>query len=196
MFFLVRGYLCFIKVKNMKNRYITPVLVGAGIAIMLYSCSTTIPKNAKAVTDFDKAKYLGKWYEIARLDYKWEKDLNNVTAEYSLNDNGTIKVDNKGYDFKKEKWEESVGKAKLVKADNIGMLKVSFFGPFYSGYNVIAVDENYKYALVAGDSLKNMWILSRETTIPESVKADFLIKAQEIGYNVIELVWVKHDKAN
>lgn len=180
----------------MKNRYIAPILLGAGIAAVLYSCASTIPDKAVAVTNFDKAKYLGKWYEIARLDYKWEKDLNNVTAEYSLNDNGTIKVDNKGYDVKKDKWEESIGKAKFVKKDNVGMLKVSFFGPFYSGYNVVAVDKDYKYALVAGESLKYMWILSRETTIPESVKADFLIKAQEIGYKISDLVWVKHDKTN
>lgn len=180
----------------MKNRYIAPILLGAGIAAVLYSCSSTIPKKAVAVTNFDKAKYLGKWYEIARLDYKWEKDLINVTAEYSLNDNGTIKVDNRGYDVKKDKWEESIGKAKFVKKDDIGMLRVSFFGPFYAGYNVIAIDQDYKYALVVGESLKYMWILSRETTIPESIKADYLIKAQEIGYKISDLIWVKHDKVN
>ncbi|KOP39173.1 lipocalin [Flavobacterium sp. WLB] len=180
----------------MKNKYIAPVLLGAGIAFVLYSCGSTIPKKAAAVTNFDKAKYLGKWFEIARLDYKWERNLDNVTAEYSLNDNGTIRVDNKGYDVKKDRWEESIGKAKFVKKDNVGMLKVSFFGPFYSGYNVIAVDSDYKYALVAGESLKYMWILSRETTMPESIKADFLIKAQEIGYNISDLVWVNHDKSN
>ncbi|WP_343614175.1 lipocalin family protein [Flavobacterium sp.] len=180
----------------MKSKYIVPVLIGAGIGIALSSCGGGIPDKAKPVTNFDKARYLGRWYEIARLDYKWERDLNNVTAEYSLNDNGTIKVDNKGYDVKKDKWEESIGKAKFVKKDNIGMLKVSFFGPFYSGYNVIAIDTEYKYALVAGESLKYMWILSREKTIPESVKAEFLIKAQDIGYNVTDLVWVKHDKTN
>ena len=180
----------------MKNKYIAPVLLGAGVAFVLYSCGSTIPKKAVAVTNFDKAKYLGKWYEIARLDYKWERNLDNVTAEYSLNDNGTIRVDNKGYDVKKDRWEQSIGKAKFVKKDNVGMLKVSFFGPFYSGYNVVAVDSDYKYALVAGESLKYMWILSRETTMPESIKADFLIKAQEIGYNISDLVWVNHDKSN
>ncbi|CAM3477314.1 lipocalin family protein [Flavobacterium chungbukense] len=180
----------------MKNRYIVPVLIGAGIGLALYSCGAGIPDKAKAVTNFDSAKYLGKWYEIARLDYKWERDLDNVTAEYSLNEDKTIKVDNKGYNVKKDKWEQSVGKARFVKKDNIGMLKVSFFGPFYSGYNVVAIDPDYKYALVAGESLKYMWILSREKTIPESVKADFLIKAQEIGYKVTDLVWVKHDKMN
>ncbi|SEO93043.1 apolipoprotein D and lipocalin family protein [Flavobacterium sp. CF108] len=180
----------------MKNKYIAPVLLGAGIAFVLYSCGSTIPKKAVAVINFDKAKYLGKWFEIARLDYKWERNLDNVTAEYSLNDNGTIRVDNKGYDVKKDRWEQSIGKARFVKKDNVGMLKVSFFGPFYSGYNIIAVDSDYKYALVAGESLKYMWILSRETTMPESIKADFLIKAQEIGYNISDLVWVKHDKTN
>lgn len=180
----------------MKNRYIAPILVGAGVALALYSCGATIPEKAKAVTNFDKTKYLGKWYEIARLDFKYEKGLNNVTAQYSLNNNGTIKVDNKGYNVKKDKWEESIGKAKFVKKDDVGMLKVSFFGPFYAGYNVIAIDDNYKYALVAGENLKYMWILSRETTIPESIKANYLIKAQEIGYNVSDLVWTEHNKAN
>ncbi|OXB04654.1 lipocalin family protein [Flavobacterium pectinovorum] len=175
----------------MKNRYITPVLLGAGIALLLYSCKSKIPEKAVAVTNFDKATYLGKWYEIARLDYKWEKDLNNVTAEYSLNEDGTIKVDNKGYNVKKDKWEESIGKAKFVKKDNVGMLKVSFFGPFYSGYNVVAIDPDYKYALVAGESLKYMWVLSRETSIPKNIKLDYLRKAQEIGYDTSELVWVK-----
>lgn len=180
----------------MKNKYIAPVLLGVGIAFLLYSCGSTIPEKATAVNNFDKAKYLGKWYEIARLDFKYEKGLNNVTAEYSLNDNGTIKVDNKGYEVEKEKWKQSIGKAKFVEKENIGMLKVSFFGPFYSGYNVIAVDQDYKYALVAGESLKYMWILSRETTIPENIKTAYLKKAQEIGYKTSDLVWVKHDKAN
>ena len=190
--------LSLIKLKDniMKNRYIAPFLLGAGIAFVLYSCGgATIPKNATAVDDFDKARYLGKWYEIARLDFKWEKNLNNVTAEYSLNENGTIKVDNRGYNVKKDKWEQSIGKAKLVTKDNVGMLKVSFFGPFYSGYNVIAIDPDYKYALVAGESLKYMWILSRETTIPENIKAEYLRKAKEIGYTTSDLVWTKHDKA-
>lgn len=168
--------------------------MGAGIAFLLYSCGATIPEKAKAVTNFNKTKYLGKWYEIARLDFKYEKGLNNVTAEYSIKNESTIKVDNKGYDFKKDKWKQSIGKAKFVKDENIGMLKVSFFGPFYSGYNVIEIDPEYKYALIAGESLKYLWILSRETTIPDNIKKDYLKKAAEIGYNTSNLVWVKHDK--
>ncbi len=184
------------KYNNMKNRYIFPVLIGAGILFALSSCGGGIPGKATAVNNFDSTKYLGKWYEIARLDHKWERDLNNVTAEYSLNDDKTIKVDNKGYNVQKDKWEQSIGKAKFVEKENIGMLKVSFFGPFYSGYNVVSIDPDYKYALVAGESLKYMWILSREKTIPENVKTEFLKKAQEIGYKTSDLVWVKQDKTN
>ena len=159
----------------------------------LFSCST-IPKGAVAVKPFDKEKYLGKWYEIARLDFKFERDLNNTTAEYSLNSNGTIRVENRGYNIKKGKWEQAIGKAKFVREDDIAMLKVSFFGPFYAGYNVIAIDPDYKYALVAGKNLKYLWILSRDTTIPDDIKTKYLRIASEIGYNTSNLIWVEHNK--
>jgi len=159
----------------------------------LFSCST-IPKGAVAVKSFDKEKYLGKWYEIARLDFKFERGLNNTTAEYSLNSNGTIRVENRGYNIKKEKWEQAIGKAKFVRADDIAMLKVSFFGPFYAGYNVIAIDPDYKYALVAGKNLKYLWILSRDNFIPEDIKTKYLGIAKEIGYNTSNLLWVEHNK--
>lgn len=179
----------------MKKRYILGATLLVGIGFVLNSCACkTIPEKATAVQNFDKAKYLGKWYEIARLDFKYEKGLNNVTAEYSLKDNGMIKVNNKGYNFEKDKWEQSIGKAKFVGEETAGMLKVSFFGPFYSGYNVIAIDDDYKYALVAGESLKYLWILSREKTIPEHIKTDYLKKATDIGYTTSDLIWVKQDK--
>tara|TARA_R110002096_G_scaffold434705_1_gene657589 strand:+ start:771 stop:1310 length:540 start_codon:yes stop_codon:yes gene_type:complete len=174
------------------SKLIYSLLTGL-IMMGLFSCAT-IPKGAEAVKPFDKEKYLGKWYEIARLDFKFERNLNNTTASYSLNDNGTIKVDNQGYNTKKEEWTQAIGKAKFVGDDDIAKLKVSFFGPFYSGYNVIAIDKEYKYALVAGESLKYLWILSRETVIPEDVKNEYLKMAEEIGYNTSELIWVEHTK--
>jgi len=158
-----------------------------------YSCST-IPKNAVAVKSFDKEKYLGKWYEIARLDFIFERNMDNTTAEYSLNDKGGIKVNNQGYNTKKEKWAQAIGKAKFVEDESIAMLKVSFFGPFYGGYNVIAIDKNYKYALVAGESLKYLWILSRETELPNEIKNKYLKIAEDIGYDTSKLLWIKHDK--
>lgn len=159
----------------------------------LYSCAT-IPKGAVAVKPFDKEKYLGKWYEIARKDFKFERNLSNTTAEYSLNENRTIKVNNQGYNTIKGEWKQAIGKAKFVGEENTAMLKVSFFGPFYSGYNVLAIDDEYKYALIAGESTKYLWILSREVNIPEEIKDKYLKIAKEIGYNTDDLVWVEHDK--
>jgi apolipoprotein D and lipocalin family protein len=176
----------------MKSREILNILTMGIMMTSFFSC-VTIPEGAEAVSPFDKERYLGKWYEIARLDSKFEKDLNNTTAEYSMNDNGTIKVVNQGYNTKKREWVKAIGKAKFAKSDSIAMLRVSFFGPFYAGYNVIALDEDYKYALIAGASLKYLWILSRETMIPEEVKVSYMKIAENIGYNTAELIWVEHD---
>lgn len=176
------------------NHLFCSLIILVSMAGIFTACATiTIPKGAKAVTPFDKQKYLGKWYEVARLDFKFERNLNNVTAEYSLIDDNTIKVVNKGYNTKNDKWVDVTGKAKFVGDDNVAMLKVSFFGPFYSGYNVIALDDEYKYALVAGKNLKYLWILSREKTIPDYIKKEYLRIAEEIGYNTADLIWVKHN---
>ena len=164
------------------------------ISISILSSCRSIPKGAGAVKPFDAKKYIGQWYEIARLDFRFERNLNNTTANYSFNDNGTIKVVNRGYNYKTNEWKEAVGKAKFVSSTDVAMLKVSFFGPFYSGYNVIAIDPDYKYAFIAGKNLKYLWLLSREKTMPENVKQDYLKKAQDLGYNISALVWVEHDK--
>ncbi|WP_243349609.1 lipocalin family protein [Parabacteroides sp. FAFU027] len=177
-----------------KNR---PIIILNIIAVMigLFSCST-IPKGVQAVTPFDKEKYLGKWYEIARFDFKYERNLNNTSAEYSLNSDGTIRVENRGYDTIKRVWKKAIGKAKFVGNDDIAMLKVSFFGPFYAGYNVIALDADYKYALVSGASLNYLWILSREKTIPDEIKKKYLKIAEGYGYPIAELSWIVHDQSN
>jgi len=173
-------------------------LVAGGVAgglLFLNSCSS-IPKKAKAVENFDLKRYLGTWYEIARFDYRFERELNNAVAQYSLNENGSIKVVNSGYNYKKKEWTSVEGVAKFRNEPSIAALKVSFFWPFYSGYNVIAIKENYKYALVAGKNLDYLWILSREKTIPDEVKNSFLEQAQKIGYDTSKLIWVRQNKAN
>lgn len=174
------------------RRMINLLLVAIGLN-GLYSCAT-IPGRAIAVKPFDKEKYLGKWYEIARLNFKYERDMDNTTATYSLNSDGTIKVDNQGYHTKEGVWKQAIGKARFVGKENIAMLKVSFFGPFYSGYNVIALDDEYRYALVAGRSLEYLWILSRETQIPPEIKDQYLKIAKNAGYKTSDLLWIKHDR--
>ena len=177
----------------MKSNKITQAATMIASLVFLSSCSS-IPKGVTAYEPFTKGLYLGKWYEIARMDFKYEKDLNNTTAEYSVNQDGTIKVKNKGYNTKTKEWQQAIGKAKFVGSEDIAMLKVSFFGPFYSGYNVIAIDPDYTYALVAGKSHKYLWILSRSTTIPDEVKENYLQIAQDFGYNTADLLWVEHDQ--
>lgn len=170
-----------------------PVTLGVLGLILYSSCSAGIPKGATAVSNFDAKKYLGRWYEIARFDYRFEKNMDNVTAEYSENPNGSIRVQNRGFDYVKKEWKESVGEARFVKDKTDARLKVSFFKPIWAGYNVIDIDEDYQHALVAGSSLKYLWILSRTTSIPESIKQRFIEKAKKIGYNTDELIWVKHN---
>ena len=180
-----------------KSLLVGGVITLAALSLVcLTSCKSTVPKGASPVKPFDVKRYTGKWYEIARLDFKYEKGLNNTTAQYSLNDNGTIQVVNRGYDTAKNEWDEAKGKAKFVDSKNEAKLKVSFFGPFYSGYNVIALDPEYRYALVAGESLKYLWLLSRETTMPGNIKEIYLQQAKALGYNTDDLVWVKHDRDN
>ncbi len=176
----------------MKRSDLTVVLTGA-ILLLLNSCASTIPVGAVAVKPFDKEKYLGKWYEIARMEFKFEKNQKNITATYSVNPNGTIKVDNRGYDTVAIKWKEAIGKAKFVKDPMEAKLKVSFFGPFYGGYNVIALDPDYRYALVAGGSLKYLWILAREKSIPDDIRQKYLAIAAKVGYPTAELIWTEQD---
>lgn len=175
-----------------KNKILVAAL-SVGVLTLFNSCAS-IPKNAKAVENFDVNKYLGTWYEIARFDFRFEKNMNNVSAQYSLNEKGNVAVLNSGYNYKKEEWKKANGVAKFRGEKDVAELKVSFFGPFYSGYNVVALDENYQYALVAGKNLDYLWILSRTKTIPENIKAEYLKIANEIGYDTSELIWVEHDR--
>ena len=147
--------------KNLK-KIALPLAAGLVTLALLNSCSVGIPKGATAVQNFNADKYLGKWYEIARFDFRFEKNMNNTTASYSKKDNGNIKVVNRGFNYVKDEWKESVGEARFVENENTARLKVSFFKPIWAGYNVIDIDEDYKYALVAGNNLDYLWILSRE----------------------------------
>lgn len=177
-----------------KNKILIAV-VSVGLVVLLNSCAS-IPKKAKAVENFDVNKYLGTWYEIARFDFRFEKDLDNVSAQYSLNEKGNINVLNSGYNEKKEEWKKAEGLAKFRGNEDLAELKVSFFGPFYSGYNVVALDNNYQHALVAGKNLDYLWILSRTKSIPQEVKTNYLNIAKEIGYDTSKLIWVEHDKSD
>lgn len=160
----------------------------------LAGCSVSPPKGVEAVTPFELERYLGTWYEIARLDHSFERDLDNVKAEYSLRPDGNLEVVNSGYDVESGERNEAVGVAKFIGEKNVASLKVSFFGPFYGGYHVVELDDDYRWALVVGQSRKYMWILARDKQIPEQVRARLLQRATELGIDVSELIWVEQDR--
>lgn len=159
-------------------------------AFFLSACSYT-PEGVKVVTGFEAEKYLGTWYEIARLDHSFERGLGKVTATYSMQEDGGIKVINRGFDTKKQEWKEAEGKAYFVETPDVGKLKVSFFGPFYGGYNIIALDKiYYNYSLVAGPDRSYLWILARTPQLSYPVKQELVAQAKHLGFDTDKLIYV------
>ena len=163
------------------------------VSVMMVTACTGIPDGVSPVTGFDVNRYLGTWYEIARLDHSFERGLQQVTAEYSERDDGGIRVVNRGYDTEKQAWEQSEGKAFFIGDSDVGRLKVSFFGPFYGAYNIIELDrENYQYAMVSGPDRSYLWILARSPVL-EQTTVDRLVKqAAGLGFDSEQLIFVEH----
>lgn len=180
----------------MKNRFRVKLswLLLALIGTSLAGC-TGIPEGTQPVKGFELERYLGTWYEIARMDHRFERGLSNVTAEYRLKDDGGVRVLNRGFNTDKETWKEAEGKAYFVGDSNIGQLKVSFFGPFYASYNIIALDqEAYQWSLVSGPDKDYLWILSRTPDLDQSVKDQLVKLAKSLGYKTDELIFISQDK--
>jgi apolipoprotein D and lipocalin family protein len=160
---------------------------------LLVGC-TGIPEGITAVDGFDVNRYLGTWYEIARLDHRFERGLENISATYTLRDDGGINVLNKGWDIKAAEWHEAAGKAYFVEQPDKGRLKVSFFGPFYGGYNIIDLDKkDYAYSMVTGPDRSYFWILSRTKQLPEATLQALIERAKALGFATDKLIFAKHD---
>jgi len=173
---------------NKEMKKLSILLVG-----FLMGCAG-IPENVKPVDNFKLEKYLGKWYEIARLDHSFERGLTKVTAEYSLREDGGVKVLNRGYSTEKNSWKEAEGKAYFVEKPDQGYLKVSLFGFFYGSYIVFDLDqENYQYALVCGPKKSYLWILAREPQLAQDVKDRLIAKASAAGFDTGKLIYVDHN---
>lgn len=161
--------------------------------LSIVGCTGT-PVPAQPIADFNSDRYLGTWYEIARLDHSFERGLDNVTANYSFREDGQIKVLNRGYDMKKSDWKDAEGRAKFASDETTGHLRVSFFGPFFGDYIIFGLDESYRHAFISGGSDKFLWLLAREPDVSQSVKESFLASASSLGYNTDDLIWVAHDQ--
>ena len=159
-------------------------------------CGTGVPEGLAPVGGFELDRYLGTWYEIARLDHRFERGLTSVSAEYSMRDDGGVAVLNRGFDEGKKEWKEARGRAKFIGDPSVGSLKVSFFGPFWGGYHIIALDtDRYRWAMVAGPNRSYLWILSREPSLDSAVTADLVGKARQWGFETDELIYVGHEPA-
>ena len=157
------------------------------LILMLLSSIFVPSKVNNEPTAISLDKYLGKWYEIARFDHNFERDMEKVTAEYKLLPDGHIKVINSGY--RDGKFKETIGKAKTTNTS--GLLRVSFFMNFYSDYRVLMIDKDYNYVLVGSSSPKYLWILSRTPQLDEEVLEIIIDAAQEKGYDTDNLIFVE-----
>jgi apolipoprotein D and lipocalin family protein len=151
-----------------------------------------VPEGVEPVRGFDAERYLGTWYEIARLENRFERGLTRITATYSRREGGGLEVVNRGYDAVEDEWREARGRARFAGPPDVAMLKVSFFGPFYGGYNVVDLDPTYSHALVVGANRSYLWILSRQPDPPREVVERLVARAAQLGFETRSLVYVEH----
>lgn len=165
------------------------------ISLLALSACTGMAPGITPVSNFDADRYLGRWYEIARLDHSFERGLSSVTADYSLRDDGGIRVINRGFSAPDNNWDSAEGKAYFVGDRDTGHLKVSFFGPFYGSYVVFDLDQvDYQQAYVGSYNHDYLWLLSRTPTISEADKNRFLESAADRGYDSDAIIWVDQSK--
>lgn len=163
------------------------------VGLSLTAC-TGVPVGVKPITGFELDRYLGTWHEIARLDHSFERGLSEVSAEYSLREDGGVKVVNSGYDAEEKQRCSAEGKAYFLETPDVGRLKVSFFGPFYGGYNIIALDKKaYQYVMIAGNSTDYLWILARTPRLEPRILSDLVQQAQALGFPTQSLIYLQPD---
>jgi apolipoprotein D and lipocalin family protein len=159
--------------------------------MLLLSGCMGMPAGVRPVADFDAARYLGTWYEIARLDHRFERGLSRVSAEYTRRDDGGLTVRNRGYRADEQQWKDIEGKAYFVESPDTGYLKVSFFGPFYGSYVVFELDrQDYRYALVSGPDTSYLWLLARSPTLDAATRERLVARAAAAGFDTSKLIFV------
>ena len=165
--------------------------VPLAIAALALSGCLGMPEGVRPVEKFELERYLGTWYEIARLDHSFERGLSRVTAEYGLLEDGGVSVVNRGYSAASGEWEEATGKAYFVERPDLGYLKVSFFGPFYGSYVVFELDrEGYQYAFISGPDSSDLWLLARTPGVSDELRERFIARAAELGFDTEALIFV------
>lgn len=171
------------------------LLVGLGLATMTHAKNPQL----KPVESVELDRYLGVWYEVARKPLVFQNKCDrDVSATYTLNENGNVNVDNKCYS-KDGKLNQSVGEAFIQNAPANSKLKVSFLPsairwlPLGRGdYWVLKIDEDYQTVLVGEPDRKYMWVLSRDAHPSEQVVSEYLDYAKSVGYDLSDVIKTKH----
>lgn len=164
------------------------------VSVVLAGC-LGMPETVEPVQGFQINRYLGKWYEVARLDHSFERGLERITADYTLRKDGGVTVVNRGYSIADKKWNVAEGKAYFVGDESEAYLKVSFFGPFYGSYVIFELEkDNYDYAFISGPDLSYLWLLSRKPNVEQEVIDKFIEKSKSLGFDVDKIIFVKHDE--
>ncbi len=167
------------------------------LTVLLTGCSMGPPKGVNAVTSFDVSRYTGVWYEIARLDHRFERGLTDIHATYQDGEEGSLTVINRGFNPESNAWQEAVGRAFFLRDKTVGSLKVSFFGPFYGGYHVVALDQkDYRWSLVMGPDRDYFWILARDRHLSPALKDDLISRARRFGISEDQLIWTPQERTD
>jgi apolipoprotein D and lipocalin family protein len=164
---------------------------GLLVCLLLLASCTGVPEGVVVVRGFQLERYLGTWHEIARLDHRFERGLTLITATYSLRDDGSVKVINRGWNAAEAKWNEAEGRAVFVGKEDEGRLKVSFFGPFYGAYNIIALAPDYRYAMVCGPDRSYLWILARQPDLEAETMSRLVAQAKSLGFATNKLIYAE-----
>lgn len=139
------------------------------------------------VSNLQLWRYMGRWYEVARYDHRFERGLQYTKADYSMTKGGRVLVVNSGVDGNAFRKTDGIART----TDKPGLLKVSFFRPFWSDYRVLLLGPDYEYALVGSKSRKYLWILSRSPSLSDDAVSDILGEMFVRGYDQSKLIWVK-----
>lgn len=160
------------------------------LACSLLSGCLGLPQGVEPVDNFQLQRYLGRWYEIARLDHSFERGLDRVNAQYALRNDGGISVINSGRSIQTGALQQAEGRAYFVESPDLGHLKVSFFGPFYGSYVIFELDSDYQYAFVAGNSTDYLWLLARTPQVSQELLNQFITSASQLGFDTDKLILV------
>ena len=160
------------------------------LAALLLAACTGAPEGIEPVP-FEAGRYLGTWYEIARLDHRFERGLTNVTATYGLVGE-RITVRNRGWRPDRCAWAEIEGTARFLTSPEVASLAVQFFWPIEGGYHVFALAPDYETAVVSGPTRDYLWLLARRPDIDPATRDGMVQAASAAGFDTDALIFVSH----